>query len=686
MPRSTTENIRNIALAGHAGSGKTTLIEKILEHTGVIGKAGTVQNGDTVCDFEPEEKEHQHSLNSAIVNFDHEGKHFNLIDTPGMPDFIGQALGAFPAAGAVAVVIGADKGVQTVTRRVLRTAKERKFPCFIIVNKIDDHVEELEGILENIRETFGNECIPINLPTPDGTDVIDVWEKSEGDVAFSSVAEAHTKLVDQCVEADEKLMETYLEQGELSPEQLHDAFEKSLGQAHLVPVCFCSAQNGTGIADMLHIMAELCPNPLEANPRPFILTKEDGTQEAWHATPNPDKPVVAHVFKVTTDQFVGKLSLMKVHQGTIKANDQLIIDDGKKPVRIGHLLKIHGKDHEEVDQAIPGDIVGIAKVDETHINAVLHTHDTDGLTYKPMDMPKPMYGLALKARSRGDEGKISNALHKIQEEDPTFIVERVAATGQTVARAMGMLHMRVILERLKSRYKLELETEPPKVAYKETIKGQAEGHHRHKKQSGGAGQFGEVYLRVEPYELDASSNGQAYEFIDETVGGSIPKQFLPAIEKGVKNAMVEGVIAGYPLTGVRVSVYDGKHHPVDSKEVAFVTAGKRAFRDAVNKAKPVLLEPVVDVEITAPQSSMGDINSDISSKRGQVLNTDMLPGEACHIHAKVPLAEMTNFTSELKSITAGQGAFTMDYSHDAPAPPNVQSAIVAEFEHKDEED
>jgi len=476
-----------------------------------------------------------------------------------------------------------------------------------------------------------------------------------------------------------------VKQGKLTTEQLHDAFEKSLGEGHLVPVCFCSAKTGAGIDDMLHIMAELCPNPVEANPRPFLLTKADGTTEEWHATPDPDRPVVAHVFKVTTDQFVGKLSLMKVHQGTIRANDQLVIDDQKKPVRIGHLLKVHGKDHEEVSEAIPGDIVGIAKVEETHIDAVLHTHDTDGLTYKPLDMPKPMYGLAIKAKSRGDEGKISAALHKIQEEDPTFIVERVEATGQTVARAMGMLHMRVILEKLESRFKLELETEQPRVAYKESIRGQAEGHHRHKKQSGGAGQFGEVYLRVEPYEVDAESNGQAYEFVDETVGGSIPKQFMPAIEKGIRHAMAEGVIAGYPLTGVRVSVYDGKHHPVDSKEVAFVTAGKRAFRDAIQKAKPVLLEPVVDVEITAPQSAMGDINSDISGKRGQVLDTDMLPGEACHIHAKVPLAEMANFTSELKSITAGQGGFTMDYSHDSPTPPNVQAEVVAKHEHKDED-
>jgi len=686
MPRSETKNIRNIALAGHAGSGKTTLVETILHKLGLIDRAGTIEEGNTICDFEPEEKEHLHSLSSSLVNFDHEGKHFNIIDTPGMPDFIGQAIGAFPAVGAVAVVIGADKGLQTVTRRVMRTVKERNFPCFIIVNKIDDHIDELESLLASIRETFGTECIPINLPTPDGADVIDAWEKSDGDVAFSSVSEAHTNLVDQVVEIDEDLMTTYLDQGTLSVEQLHDAFERSLRQAHIVPVCFCSAKTGAGIDDLLHIMANLCPNPVEANPRPFILTKENGEQEEWHAKADADLPVVAHVFKVTTDQFIGKLSLLKVHQGTIKTNDHLVIDDQKKPIRVGHLLKIHGKDHEEVSEAVPGDIVGIAKVEETHINAVLHTHDTDGLTYKPLDLPKPMYGLAVKAKTRDDEVKIGAAMHKMMEEDPTFIVERVNATGQTVARAMGMLHMRVIMEKLKSRFKLQLDTEPPRVAYKETISGKAEGHHRHKKQTGGAGQFGEVYLRIEPMPAGENDNGASYEFVDDTFGGSVPKQFMPAIEKGIRQALHDGVVAGYPMTGVRVSIYDGKHHPVDSKEIAFVAAGKRAFMDAVHKAKPVLLEPIVDVEITAPSSSMGDINSDISGKRGQVLNTDILPGDTCHIHVKVPLSEMANFTSELKSITGGQGAFTMDYSHDNPTPPNVQAAIVAAYDPKHDDD
>jgi len=686
MPRKETVNLRNIALAGHAGSGKTTLVETILHKLGLLDRAGSIEEGNTVCDFEPEEKQHKHSLNTAVVNFDHEGKHFNIVDTPGMPDFIGQAISAFPAVGTVAVVIGADKGVQTVTRRVMRAAKDRNFPRFIIINKIDDHVDDLEMLLESVRETFGTECIPINLPSPDGSDVVDVWDKSEGDVAFSSVSEAHSNLVDQCVEVDENLMSIYLEQGSLTAEQLHEAFEKSLCQAHLIPVCFCSAKTGAGIDDLLHIMANLCPNPAEANPRPFILTKENGDQQEWHAESDATKPVVAHVFKVTTDQFVGKLSMVKVHQGTIKANDSLVIDDQKKPVRIGHLLKVHGKDHVEVAQAVPGDIIGIAKVEELHLNTVLHTHDTDGLTYKPLNLPKPMYGLAVKAKSRNDETKIGAGLSKMMEEDPTFIVERVEATGQTVARAMGMLHMRVIMEKLYSRFKLELDTEPPRVAYKETIVGKGEGHHRHKKQTGGAGQFGEVYLRVEPLPADSGANGHGYEFVDDTFGGSVPKQYMPAIEKGIRQALSEGVVAGYPMTGVRVSVYDGKHHPVDSKEIAFIAAGKRAFHKAIEQAKPVLLEPIVDVEITAPTSALGDINSDISGKRGQVLSSDMLPGDSCHIHAKVPLAEMTNFTSELKSITGGQGAFSMDYSHDSPTPANVQATIIAAYDRKDDED
>lgn len=689
MSAYTTAAIRNIALVGHNGSGKTTLVEAVLHKVKLIGRMGTIEEGTTACDFEPEEKHHKHSLNSAFVSFDHEDAHINLIDTPGYPDFVGQAISVFPAVELVAVVVGADRGIQTMTRRMMKLAQERDLPRMIIVNKIDDHVKACEALLANLRETFGSECVPINLPTKGGADVIDLWEHSDGATDFGSAAAAHKAVIEQVVEVDDDLMNTYLEQGEkLEPHQLHDAFEKSLRLGHLIPVVFCSAKTGAGLDDLLHIFAKLAPNPGEGNPAPFLIREKDGEDEKiWHARPDPALEPVAHIFKVTTDQFVGKLAMVRVQQGTITPQSNLLLNDGKKPIKIGHIFKVFGKDTKETHQAIPGDIIALAKIDELHFNGVLHaSHALDSLHAKPLSMPKPMYGVAVEAKSRNDETKIGGALQKLMDEDPTFISERVYATHETVARGMGELHMRVLLEKMHNRFHVEVTTRPPKIAYKETITAKAEGHHRHKKQTGGAGQFGEVYLRVEPMAEAHPETGELFEFIDETVGGSIPRQYLPAVEKGVRQVLTEGAIAGYPLTGVRVRVYDGKYHAVDSKEIAFVTAGRKAFVDAVAKARPALMEPFVNVEITAPANTMGDIAADLSGKRGQVQNTDYLPGDMCVIYAKVPLAEMGTYSNQLKSMTGGQGSYVMDYSHDERTPPNIQALVVAAYKPKAEED
>ncbi|MEM9082368.1 MAG: elongation factor G, partial [Planctomycetota bacterium] len=568
MPSDTTANIRNIAFVGHAGSGKTTLVEAILHRVGLIGRAGTVEDGTTVCDFETLEKRHTHSLNAAFVNIDHEGKNFDLIDTPGTADFIGQAISVLPAVETAAVVVGADKGIQTVTRRLMRIAKQRNLPRMIIVNKIDEGVGPLEGLLDQLKETFGPECLPINLPTPDGSDVVDVWEKSEGETAFSSPADAHTALIDQVVELDDDLMQVYLEQGEsLDKQQLHDAFEMCLRENHIIPVLFVSAKTGAGLDDLLHLMAELSPSPLEGNPRPFLITEKEGDEpKEWHANEDENADVFGHVFKVAADAFVGKLAMVRVHQGTLTPGASLYIGDGKKPVRIAHLYKLQGKDHHEVERAIPGDIIALAKIEELKPGDVIHaSHDLDHVSFKPLPMPKPMYGLAVEAKSRSDETKMGSALHKLMEEDPTFIVERISATNETVARGMGELHLRVLFEQLHDRFKVELDSKPPRVAYKETISKSASAQHRHKKQTGGAGQFGEVHLTVEPLLDERGLPAHGLDFIDKTVGGSIPRQFMPAIEKGIRQAMEEGVLAGYPVMGVRVLVTDGKHHPVDSK-------------------------------------------------------------------------------------------------------------------------
>jgi len=683
MAERTTENMRNVALVGHSGTGKTTLIEAILAHAGQISRQGSVEEGNTVCDYEPEEKVHGHSVGTAFVHFEHEGTEITLADTPGFPDLVGQALSVLPAVESAAIVVSADKGIQSMTRRLMQFVENRNLPHFIIVNKIDEHLDALEPLLASLKETFGGAVLPINLPTPKGDDVVDLWEKTEGEVAFSSVAEAHQQIVDQCVESDEALMEAYLAQGHLTPQQLHDAFEAALRQAHIVPVCFVSAKNGVGIAPLMHVIANLAPSPLEGNPRPFLHQEGDDLHdEPWFPKADAALPPVAHVFKVTADQFVGKLAVMKVHQGTFTSATPLHLDGIKKPVKLAHILRVNGKKQDEVAEALPGDIVAVAKIEELAFDTVLHGQDIDHLRLKPLDMPRPMYGMAILPKNRGDERKFSSALHKILQEDPTVALERGGATGELVLRTIGELHMRIVLEKLQNRFGIEVETSPPKIAYRETIRGKAEGHHRHKKQTGGAGQFGEVFLRVEPLE-DAEAD---LEFADETVGGSVPKQFMPAIEKGIRKAMQEGALAGYPIHGVRVAVYDGKHHSVDSKEVAFVAAGRKAFLEAVRNASPAILEPIVDVEITAPSAAMGDINGLIATKRGQLKTSEYLPGDMAVIYAKAPLGEMSAFSSELKSITHGQGTFVLDYSHYEPAPAQVQQELQAAFKPVEEED
>tara|TARA_E500000318_G_scaffold1676_8_gene2328 strand:- start:27928 stop:30066 length:2139 start_codon:yes stop_codon:yes gene_type:complete len=682
MAQRSPADIRNIALVGQTGAGKTLLAERLLFATGTIDRMGSIEDGTTFSDWSEEEKHHKHSLRTSMLHFDHEGHMVNMIDTPGLADFSGLAISVFPAVETVCVVINAHDGIAPMTRRMMNIAKQRNLPRMIIVNRIDDDGADLEALTDQIKEEFGSECLPINLPTPDRGACISVFDdEGEGDTLFSSEGDAHQAIIEQIVEVQDDLMDKYLEDGDeqnITKQQLHDVFEQALREAHLVPIAYCSAKSGAGIPQLLHLIASLLPNPLEGNPRPFLKRDEEGGDEhEFHADPDPSKPVLAHVFKCTTDPFVGKLGVFRVHQGTIKAKSELIIGDAKKPVRIGHLLKRQGKDSHEVEELGPGDIGAVGKIDDVHFDAVLHEgHDLDSVHLKPLPLPKPMYGLAIELKNHADETKFSGALHKLLAEDPSLVIERIAATKQTVMRGLGEMHLRIVLEKFKDQMGIDLDTQPPRVAYKETITAKADGHHRHKKQSGGAGQFGEVYLRVEPLPADHETG---FEFVNATVGGSVPRQFMPAIEKGVRQALEHGAVAGYPMQNIRVEVYDGKHHDVDSKEIAFITAGKKAFIDAVNKARPVLLEPFVHLEVTVPSEKMGDIAGDLSTKRGRVQDTQMLPGDMCTVVAEAPVSELQTFSTELKSITGGAGSYTMEYSHDENTPPHIQQEVIAAF-------
>ena len=677
----TTESIRNIALVGHAAAGKTTLVESILHHVGKLSVPGTVEKGNTVCDFDPQEKVHQHSLDAALANLDYKDTHINLIDTPGFPDFIGQTIGVLPAVETVAVVINAQTGIEAVTQRMMERAAERRQCRMILVNKIDADNVDLPGLLAQIQETFGRECLPVNLPASQGTTVVDCFFNPTGESDFSNVAAVHSALIDQVVEVDEELMALYLEQGEdLQPEQLHEPFEKALREGHLIPICFVSARSGAGLKELLDVFARLLPNPTEGNPEPFL--KGDGESvEELHAIPDPQQHVVAHVFKVLIDPFIGKLGIFRIHQGTLTKDSQLFIGDGRKPFKVSHLFQIHGKEHPEIATGIPGDICAVAKIDDIHRDVVLHdSHDEDQIHLRPLRFPTPLFGLAIRAATRGDEQKLSDTLHKLLEEDPCLTLEHNSHTKETVLRGLSDLHLRITLEKMQQRYNLQVETKPPKIAYKETIGQNAEGHHRHKKQTGGAGQFGEVFMRIEPLPRDAG-----FEFVSAVVGGTIPTSFLPAVEKGVREALQEGAVAGYPMQDVRAIAYDGKYHPVDSKEIAFVTAGREAFLDAVGKARPIVLEPIVNLEVRAPADCVGAITGDLSSRRGRIAGTDAGPRGMSIINSQVPLAELDGYESQLKSMTGGLGSYNIELSHYDPVPADIQQKLQALYQKQKQE-
>jgi elongation factor G len=676
MGQNNTTKLRTVALVGHGSAGKTTLAETLLAAAGAIPAKGSVEKGNTVCDFDPQEKELKHSINSAIAGFDWHDARIQFIETPGYPDFAGQAIGALAAVDTVLAVINAQTGIELTTDRMMRFAAERKLARMIVINKIDAENIDLAKRVGEIRERFGNECMLLNLPTGQGKEVVDVLEHDDGESDFDSVSAAHRALIDQIVEEDEELLDKYLEDGaDPSPEQLHAPFEKALCAGRLVPILFVSARTGAGIPQLLDTLDKLAPNPAEANPAPFFKGPANAAEGTpCEVTPDPGKHVLAHVFKVVSDPFVGKLGVFRVYQGTIRKDTQLFVGDAKRASKVGHLLRLQGKESVDVDALVPGEIGALAKIEEIEFNSVLHdSHDEDQFHLKLLEFPEPMHGLAVQTQKKADEQRLFDVLHKLEIEDPCFKIERHATTNETVIRGLGEMHLRAKLSRMSQQYKIELNTKPPQIAYRETITKKAEGHCRHKKQSGGAGQFGEVMLRVEPLE-----RGAGFEFVDISKGGVIPGVFMASVEKGVRQALEDGVVGGFPVHDVRVIVYDGKSHPVDSKDIAFFMAGRKATIQAIQAASPIILEPVVDIEILTPEAAVGDLSGDLSSKRGQLTGTQARGAGVMAIGGKVPLAELDDYQGRLKSLTGGQGSYSIAFSHYAPVPVATQQQLAAQ--------
>ncbi|HFQ5301216.1 TPA: elongation factor G [Vibrio vulnificus] len=664
--------IRNIAFVGQSGSGKTTLIEKLLFACDATTHLGSIEKGDTVTDFDDQSIQYQHSIEATPVALSWQKHRLNIIDTPGLSELLGRSLSVFPAVETSVLVLDPQMPLTQVTDKLFQFAQQQKKCQMIIINKLDNHGNQLEKLLDEIQDHFGSNCLPINLPSADGNEVVDCFFEPQYQQAtlLSSVEAAHETLIDQVVEVDEELMELYLEQGsELTPAQLHDPFEEALRTGHVVPICFASAQTGAGIELLLRTLAELMPMPNEGNPP---LLQKNGKMIKVNC--DTLEHTVAHVYKISVDPYMGKLAYLRVFQGEINAGSQLYVGESNKAFKVGHLYQLQGKQRTEISRALAGDFCVLAKVDELEFDSIVHdSHDEDDVSLKTLHFPQPMYSLSLKPTKRGDEQKLGEVLNRIVSEDPSLRLEHRARTNETILSGQGEFHLKIALEKMASVYKLEVDTEQPSVEYFETITKPAEGQYRHKKQSGGAGQFGEVHLSVKPLE-----RGAGFQFVNKVVGGAIPTSLIPAVEKGIHQALEEGAISNNPIRDIEVTVHDGKYHSVDSKEIAFVIAGKKAFLDAVKKADPIVLEPIVQLELTIPTNNVGDVTGDLSGNRGLIEGTEPQANNLTLIKSKSPLNELQDYARKLRALTGGEGSFNMSLSHYEPAPPAVQKRVCEE--------
>jgi len=675
MPSYTTNDIRNVAIVGHSGSGKTTLCEAILRAAGITNRLGSVADGTSHLDTDDEEKERGCSIESHVLNVPYEGRLLNIIDTPGAPDFIGPAIASLAAVETAMLVVHAGAGVQVNTRRMQDHASHQGLARVVVVNRIDADNVDLERILASLKETIGPAVTPVNLPAGGGKSVIDCIANESGDSDFGDVANAHTEIVERVAEADDALMNKYFEQGALSPDEVRQNIVKAVVGGSLVPLLFTNARGEIGIQEVLHFLAACCPSPIEGKQRTLTLNGEE-------------KPISAggsfcgQIFRVSVDPRSNiKYSFVRALAGMLRSDGSLVASGDRKGSRPGHLLKFQGSEHKDVDEGVAGDIFAVAKLD-LHIGETVFAEPNDATVPMPK-FPTPMFSLAIEPKARGDETKIGEAVKRFADVDPCFRSFQDPQTKEMVVCGVGDLHLRVILAKILRQFKLDVNTKPPKIPYRETITATADGHYRHKKQTGGAGQFGEVYLKVYPLERGSDPS---MEWSWDIFGGTIPGQFEPAIKKGATELLAEGAIAGFPIQDIKVSIVDGKHHPVDSKEIAFKIAGKLALKDGVLKAKPALLEPIVNIEVTVPSENVGDITGDLAQRRGRPSGQDMLPGNLAVIKAQVPLSKVADYHSRLSSITGGKGSYAMEFSHYEPVPANEAQQIVAQYKPKKEEE
>lgn len=669
------DDIRNVALAGHGASGKTSLADALLHAAGESPRRGSVDDGTSAVDTDDEEKRRHFSIDAHLMHLEWGGRQVHLIDSPGAPDFIGTTLGALSAVENVVIAVAGPSGIEVNTRRTFAEAGKLGLGRFVAITKMDaDHVDYAAD-LEAIRSTFGPMCVPFNLPIGQGAEfrgLVDVFDPPD-DVPEGCPMhprEAQLMLVEAIVETDEDLMARYLDGGEIGPDELRGAACRAIAGGRLVPVVCLSTRRDVGLRELLDLVAAcgVGPGSIRRHGR-----RDDHAEDL---DPIEDGELVAQVFKTTNDAFAGKLSHLRIHSGRLSADAMLMNLRTGKTARPGHIYRLQGRRQDELREAIAGDIVAVPKFDDLHIGDTVTTPNgrPDHLALDPIAFPTPMVPRAVEPRSRDDDAKLSAVLDKLADEDPTLLVRRDPHTHELVISGMSELHLDVVQRRLSSRYHMEVSTHVPNVPYLETVAAEAEAQHRHKKQTGGRGQFADVSLRVRPLP-----RGAGLRFVDAVKGGVIPSQYIPAVEKGVREQVARGVVSGNQVVDIEVEVYFGSAHAVDSSEHAFKAASAAALRKAVEAARPMVLEPIVAVEIVVPLASFGDVTADLATRRGHITGMETLPAGMQLLRATAPLAEVLRYATDLGRMTGGRGTFTMEYWSYEPVPPNAQQTIVGRW-------
>jgi len=678
MAKIEAKNVRNIAIVGHGSCGKTVLSDAILFNAKATTRIGDIEAGSTISDYTDDEHDRKNSIYTSIMNCDWSSKKLFLMDTPGFADYFGEVISAVSVCDSAIVVIDAVAGIEVNTIKVWKMLQARKVPTMIFVTKLDRENTDFHKTAAQISEIMGSSCVPIQFPVGQADSFSGVVNMVSGkgmdrapDEVKSELESAREKLVEAAAESDDELLEKYLEAGELTEEEFASGLSKGVLAGTLVPILCGSATKNLGVEELLDTAASLLPSPEERGE----IKSADGKSSR---KPSVDEPFSAFVFKTITDPFVGQLTYFKVCSGTIKSDSEILNATKNQRERIGHLYIVQGKEQHEISELVPGCIGALAKLKVTKFGDTL-SDTANPIIFPPIEFPKPVVFMAVRAKSKGEDDKVGTGLGRLVDEDPTLNLNRNAETKEFVLEGAGDMQLEMVVQRLKSKFNVEVEMSTPRVAYRETIKGTGEGHEKHKKQSGGRGQYGEVYLRVEP------NPDSGFEFVDAIVGGVIPKNFIPAVEKGVVSAMEEGVVANYPVTNVKVTVYDGSFHTVDSSEIAFKIAGAKAFKDAMAQAKPILLEPIMKVAVTVPPEYMGEITGDLNSKRGRVLGMEP-DGNLQVIKASIPQAETFRYASEIRSMTGGRGSFEMEFDRYEEVPANVAQKVIAEARKRREEE